>query len=180
MAQIRDSSDIILRRVATVTSALLVMVLAGTALTIAWPRIASATGTRPSPPPPAYQTGQTIDVPVEWYASAPRTLVLFGQASCGACQDATPYLQQLVAHLRDRAAVVVGSPGNAFEDDAAWAMGFGIGRVSVHPVPGRLRVKVTPTLVVVDRQGQILGAWEGVGPADKHGGLTAAIDKALQ
>jgi thiol-disulfide isomerase/thioredoxin len=176
----RDSSDILLRRVATVASALLVMLVTGTALTIAWPRIASATGTRPPPPPPAYQVGQTIDVPSEWYASSPRTLVLFGQASCGACQDAKPYLQNLVARLHDRAAVVVGSPGNAFDDDAAWAVSFGIDHSSVFAVPHRLRVKVTPTLVVVNQQGEILGAWEGVGPKEKHADLTAAIDKALQ
>ena len=180
MPQMRDSSDVLLRRVATVTSALLVMLIAGTALTIAWPRIASAMGVRPAPPPPAYQVGQTIDVPVEWYGSAPRTLVLFGQASCGACQDATLYLRQLVTHLRTRTAVVVGSPGNALEDDASWASSFGIERASVYVVPRRLRVRVTPTLVVVNQHGEILGAWEGVGPKEKHADLTAAIDKALQ
>jgi hypothetical protein len=176
----RDSSDILLRRVATVTSALLVVVVTGTALTIAWPRIASAMGARPSPPPPAYEVGQTIDVPLEWYASASRTLVLFGQASCGACQDAAPYLQELVSHLHSRTTVVVGSPGTALEDDTAWAASFGIDRASVFAVPRRLRVKVTPTLVVVNQQGQILGAWEGIGPKEKHADLTAAIDKVLQ
>jgi hypothetical protein len=175
----RDSSDILLRRVATVTSALLVIVVAGTALTIAWPRIASATGSRPAPAPPAYQAGETIDAPVEWYASAPRTLVLFGQASCGACQDATAYLQQLVTHLRNRAAIVVGSPGSALEEDTAWAQSFGVDRAAVFAVPRRLRVKVTPTLVIVDQQGKILGAWEGVGPKEKHADLTTAIDKAI-
>ena len=173
------NSDVILRRVATITSALLVTAMASTALAIAWPRIASAMGSRPAPPPPAYQSGDTIDVPVEWYSRSPRTLVLFGQASCGACQDAKPYLQQLASRLHDRAAVVVASPGHALEDDATWAASFGVERTSVFAVPRRLRVKVTPTLVVVDQNGSILGAWEGVGPPDKQAALTAAIDSAL-
>src|SRR5688572_30512368 len=109
--------DVLLRRVSMVTSALLVIVLTATGLAIAWPRITAAMGARPAPAPPAYRTGETVDVPAAWYSQSPRTLVLFAQASCGACQTAQPYLQQLIGHLRDRAAVVVASPGTAFEED---------------------------------------------------------------
>jgi thiol-disulfide isomerase/thioredoxin len=175
----RDKSDLLLNRVATVASAVLVTVFAGTLLVIAWPRIAAATGSKPAPPPPAYQTGDVIDVPVEWYRESARTLVLFGQASCGACQDAKPFLQQLVSDLRDRAAVVVASPGQAMTDDTAWAAAIGVPETTVHAVPRRLRVRVTPTLVVVNQQGEILGAWEGVGPPDTQPALAQAIEQAL-
>jgi aminoglycoside/choline kinase family phosphotransferase len=51
---------------------------------IAWPRVASAIGIKPTPPPtppPAYIAGQAIDVPAAWYSSSPRTLVLFARLS---------------------------------------------------------------------------------------------------
>jgi hypothetical protein len=118
-------------------------------------------------------------VPAEWYRGSARTLVLFGQASCGACQDAKPFLQQLVSTLHGRTAVVVASPGNALADDTAWAAAIGIPGTAVHAVPGRLRVRVTPTLVIVNQQGEILGAWEGIGPPDKHADLAYAINQAL-
>jgi hypothetical protein len=175
----RPDSDTLLRRATTVISAVLVTAMASTALAVAWPRLASAMGAKPAPPPPAYRAGDTIDVPAEWYAGSRRTLVLFGQASCGACQDATPYLEQLVSHLRGRAAVVVVSPGPTLDQDQTWAAAIGVESSAVFPVPHRLRVRVTPTLVVVDAKGKILGAWEGVGPAGKQAPLTAAIDRAL-
>lgn len=175
----RDKTDVLLNRVATLASALLVTVFVGTLLVIVWPRIAAATGSRPTPPPPAYAAGDVIDVPAEWYRGSARTLVLFGQASCGACQDAKPFLQQLVSTLHGRTAVVVASPGNALADDTAWAAAIGIPGTAVHAVPGRLRVRVTPTLVIVNQQGEILGAWEGIGPPDKHADLAHAINQAL-
>ena len=175
----QNKTDAWLNRVATVMSALLVAVLAGTLLVIMWPRIAAATGSRPAPPPPAYAAGDVIDVPAEWYRGSARTLVLFGQASCGACQDAKPFLQQLVTALQPRAAVVVASPGKGMTDDTAWAAEIGVPDTAVHAVPRRLRVRVTPTLVLVNARGEILGAWEGVGPADQHADLAQAIQQAL-
>jgi thioredoxin-related protein len=41
--------------------------------------------------------------------------------------------------------------------------------------PG-LRVRATPTLVLVDRQGRIVDAWEGAGKIDTRLAIRAAID----
>jgi hypothetical protein len=172
-------TDTIIRRVATTMSLVLVVVVAATTAQVFWPRLSAAVGVVPAPPPPAYRAGETIDTPAEWHTGSPFTLVLFAQASCGACQRAEPYLRDLVAHLNGRARVVMASPGNDHEYDLQYGRAIGLEDSDVQLVPGRTRVKATPTLVVVNQRGGILGAWEGVGPEERHAELTAAIDRLL-
>ena len=72
------SNDRALNRLSVVASLGLVLMVGVTTSYIAWPRVASAIGIKPTPPPPpppAYIAGQGIDVPAAWYSSSPRTLV---------------------------------------------------------------------------------------------------------
>ncbi len=62
----------------------LVLMVAATAGYIGWPRVANAIGLKPAPLPPAYASGQKVDVPAAWYNSSPKTLIIFGRAElCG-------------------------------------------------------------------------------------------------
>ena len=45
----------------------LVLMVAATAGYIGWPRVANALGLKPAPPPPAYVSGENVDVPTSWY-----------------------------------------------------------------------------------------------------------------
>jgi thiol-disulfide isomerase/thioredoxin len=160
---------------ASLTNAGLVLLLLVTAMTVAWPRATSALGMKPRAIEPAYKTGQTIDTPSEWYASADHTLVVFARASCGACQNAEPFLKQLVADLGAKSAVVLGSNGKEPNEELGYARALGLSETSVRVVPTGLRVRSTPTLVLVDRQGQVLAAWEGVGPEKKQKEIRASL-----
>lgn len=173
-------SDLLIRRTATTASLVLAVVVLGTTAAIAWPRLAGAIGSAPAAPAPAYAVGTTVDVPAAWYAGAPRTLVLVAQASCGACQQAAPYLRELLARLDGRAAVVMATPGLMPEYDFEYAESIGLDANAVRVMPKGTRARVTPTLVVVNQRGEVLGSWEGVGPEAQHVALTRAIEAAIE
>jgi hypothetical protein len=105
--------------------------------------------------------------------------VLIAQSACGACQKAEPYFRTLVTHLDGRARVVMASPGPRPDVELAYARRIGIREDAFFTAPPGLRARLTPTLVVVNRSGRIVGAWEGVGPAERHAALTRAIDEAM-
>lgn len=163
---------------ASITNAGLVLILLVTAMMVAWPRVTNALGMRHAPEP-AYKTGQTIDTPKEWYAGADHTLVVFARASCGACQTAEPFLKQLVADLAAKSAVVLGSTGKEPTQELDYGRALGLDEAAVKVVPAGLRVRATPTLVLVDRQGQVLAAWEGVGPEKKQDEIRQTIQSIV-
>ena len=176
-------SEWILGRLAGATSVALVLTVAATAGTIAWPRVASAVGLdRKAARAAAYPAGTTIDTPAAWHEDAPYTLVLFARATCAACEKAMPYLKTLTASLRGRAAVVYASAGVKFEraDEVKYARAIGIGESQVHAAPDGLKVRVTPTLVLVNQRGEVLASFEGVGPGSKQAVITQALDGLLK
>jgi hypothetical protein len=173
-----SNADTLIRRAATTASLVLVAVVVATTLQIFWPRLAGAGGFAPAAaaPEPAYRTGDTIDAPAEWFAGSPRTLILFAQASCGACQNAAPYLRGLIAGLDGRARVVMAGPGLQREYDRQYGRDLGLSDDAIQVMPRGTRARVTPTLVVVNQRGEVLASWEGIGPGEHHAALTAAID----
>ena len=172
-------TDRFVGRTAAITNAGLVLILLITAMTVAWPRVTSALGMRPRPVELAYRAGQTIDTPADWYQTSPYTLVVFARASCGACQQAEPFLKQLVSNLGARSTVVLGSTGKEPNEELGYGRAIGLDDAAVKVVPAGLRVRATPTLVLVDRQGQILAAWEGVGPEKKQAQIVKTIQSIV-
>lgn len=170
------SADRLVNKLSVTASLVLAVTLCASLGVVAWPRVAGAIGLQPARPAPAYAAGDRIDVPAAWYQTAPRTLVLFARASCGACQTAQPFLKELVGSVVESgdAVVLVGHAGSR-EEDAVFAKSLGVGDAAILSAPDDIRVRVTPTLVLVDKTGTILHAWEGVGPPDKQKLIAAAI-----
>jgi hypothetical protein len=178
MADLDQKTDRLLGRTAGFANATLAVALGVTLAVIVWPRVEASLGITPDAEPAAYAVGQTIDVPADWYQAKPYTLVLFARATCGACQQAQPFLQQLVADVRTKGDVIVGSPGLEPDADRAYARQLGLDDAHVRAVPAGLRVRATPTLVLVNQRGRILGAWEGVGPAEQQIAIQKSIHAA--
>lgn len=159
----------------TWTNVILLVALAVTIGLVVYPTLTGAGAETPAPPsPPAYEVGSVIDTPGDWHAGAPVTLVLFAQASCGACQRARPFLAQLVSEFGERTPVVMVSPGPDQGQEAAFAGTLGISPSAVRPAPAGIRARVTPTLVLVNREGTVLHVWEGVPPA-RHAAILEAV-----
>jgi len=156
------------------------LVLGTTALVVAWPRLTTTLGVKSTPTRnAAYRTGQTVDVPASWYEASPYTLLVFARASCGACQQAQPFFKQLTSGLKGRASVLMVGSDLDRENDAAYGRAIGLKDASIQVAPDGLKVRVTPTVVLINKRGEILGAWEGVGPADQQDAIAKAIDRAI-
>ena len=172
--------DRAINQAATVMLVTCALLMGVTAVVVAWPRLTHTLGVRPTVArEPAYRTGQMIDVPAEWYRSSPYTVVLFARASCGACQQAQPFFKQLVTGLKGRAAVVLAGSDAEQDDDATFARALGLKAPSIQIAPDGLKVRATPTLVLINQRGEILGAWEGVGPPEQQTVIAKAIDRAI-
>jgi len=176
-----DRTDRVISRTAIIASTALALAFGVVVLTVAWPRVASAIGLRRSASrSAAYHAGDRIDVPEDWYRSSEFTLVLFARSSCTACQGAHPFLQRLVASLEGKAVVAMASTQLERDDDLRYGRSLGIDDMVNRITPGGLRVRSTPTLVLVNRQGKIQGAWEGVGPPESQAQIEHAIATAVQ
>jgi thiol-disulfide isomerase/thioredoxin len=174
------SRDSLVGRLATGVSVILGAVLIASVTVVFWPRVAQAIGLKASSAaaPPAYRTGDRIDVPEAWYhnaAGAP-TLVIFGREACGACQQAQPFLKDLVSHaVAGRVHVMFAGSQDASQDDARFAKSLGLADESIVTAPEGLRVRLTPTLVLVSANGAVIGAWEGVGQDARRLEISRAI-----
>lgn len=176
----KPQTERLVNRASVAASGALILMLVATGGYILWPRVSSYFGVKAAPAPPAYAAGQQVDVPAAWYADSSHTLILFARASCTACEKAQPFLKDLVAKLDGRAMAVMGHPAGAPDDDQKFAASLGISAEHVfETVPG-LRVHSTPTLVLVNRQGRVLSAWEGVGKEDRQAAIVAAIQASLR
>jgi hypothetical protein len=165
----------LVRTLTTWTNVALLALLALTIGLVVYPGVAGAGAGATQPAPPAYEVGSIIDTPADWHAEGAYTLMLFAQASCGACQRAQPFLQQVVSEFGARVPVVLVSPGADQAGDAEFGASLGLHPDTIRRAPAGLRARVTPTLVLVNRSGTILHVWEGV-PPDRQ----AAIRRTLQ
>ena len=176
-------SDRLVRRASVVASIALALMLGATVMYIGWPRVASALGVRTAPPPapPAYVAGEPIDVPAAWYAGAPHTLIVFARASCAACEKAQPFLTQIVARMNGRGGgAVMAHPPGAPKDDRQFGRSLGVADDHIVQTTPGLRVRATPTIVLVNRQGVIVDAWEGAGTADRQAAILKSIDASTR
>lgn len=173
-------SDRLVRRASIAASVGFALMLAGTIGYIAWPRVATALGVKPAAAPPAYAAGQPVDVPASWYASADTTLIVFARASCAACEKAQPFLAQLVGRVHGRASALMAHPPGMDEEDRQFAHSLGVADDKIMVVGNGLKVRATPTILLVNRQGRILNAWEGVGKEDRQAAILQAVDAATR
>jgi len=177
---VTQSSERVVGRASVATSIGVAVLLAATLGYIGWPRVAAALGLKPPPRPPAYVVGEAVDVPAAWYSEADTTLILFARASCGACEKAQPFLTKIVGIMNSRGAAFMAHPAGTEIEDAQFAKSLGVKDGHNVVVPKGVKVQATPTVLIVDRQGQIKGAWEGVGNIDKQAAILGAINSSAR
>ncbi len=176
----KQSADRLLHRASVAASAGLVLMLAATLIYVGWPRVSSYFGVKPTAAPPVYAAGDRVDVPAAWYADAPHTLIVFARASCTACERAQPFLKDVVSRMNGKGAAVMAHPDGAPEDDRKFARSLGVSDDHVFLTTPGLRVRATPTMVLVDRQGKVLGAWEGAGKPERQAAILKVVDETIK
>lgn len=144
----RDRTDRVIGRVAVVLTA---MVLVGVAITLAL-----ALRSRGSAPA-AYGVGDTVDLPQRYFAQHAATLVIVVKAGCQACERSAPFHQTL--------------------QDAAQAAGVGVEWIHAEQTsPGELgRIRVVPSVLLLDRRGVVLEMKEGALPDDEQRALIERV-----
>jgi hypothetical protein len=173
-------TDRLVRGATIAASAGFALMLVATIVVVGWPRVASFVGVKKTAPPPVYATGDQVDVPAAWYANAPHTLIVFARASCAACEKAQPFLKAVAGRMDGHGDVVMAHPAGAPEDDQKFARGLGVADDHVFLITGGLRVRATPTMVLVDQRGKVVGAWEGAGKEERQAAILSAVDAALR
>lgn len=176
----KQAADRLLHRASVVASAGLVLTLAATLVYVAWPRVSGYFGVKSTAAPAVYAAGDRVDVPAAWYTQAPHTLIVFARASCSACERAQPFLKDVVAHMNGKGSAVMAHPDGAPVDDRKFAQSLGVSDDHVFLTTAGLRVRATPTMVLVDRQGKIIGAWEGAGKPERQAAILKIVDDAIK
>jgi hypothetical protein len=133
--------------------------------------------------PVAYQRGDRIDLPATLYEAGEFTTFLFARSDCGVCQETKTVYAQVIAELRSSGSTKVVLVGRAshHDEDAVYAAALGLEVTEYAPAEfGRLRLRHVPTLVVVDRTGTIIGAWEGAPPRSERHDFGARVKSVLR
>lgn len=113
-------------------------------------------------PESGYLAGDVVDVPVKSHLQSRRTVILFARSSCSACQSSRDGIRQIVLAARARGAdAMMFTPESGSEAEFAYAESAGFGRSSVRGTTHKLRVRLVPTILLVDDTGRILFAKEG-------------------
>lgn len=159
--------DVVIRRIATAVALACAATVALTIAAAAHPTIRARLGLVPVRVP-AYRAGERIDAPPRVYTSSPLTVLLFIRGNCPTCQRSQPVFKSLADRLAATPARMVLVTDTRRPEDAAYASAIGIDSSGVAPLDfSALRLKSVPTLVLVDREGRVLYALEGV-PSDRE------------
>lgn len=158
--------DVLVRRLATSVTLFCVALVACTLVVAAFPGLRARLGLVVIETP-SYAVGDQIDVPASMYDVRPLTVLLFARSTCGTCESAAPTFSAMLApvHLNQQGAIRLISTGANQVDELAYARRIGLDDADMQTLDVKgLRLRLVPTLLVVDRRGVVRYASEGVPP----------------
>lgn len=120
----------------------------------------------------AFRPKGDIDIPAAWRSQSEFTLIIFGRDSCPACQASTDFHKALAAAAEANGVRAVAALTASMGDPAQFAAALGVSpdrAIRANPAPEHL--KSVPTVIVVNRNGDVLKKTEGVLSADKQRAL---------
>ena len=177
------------KRIQTVTAfAFLILCVSASAFALKqtfWPEgptILVPPGARTSPPPPPsmYQPGEKIEFPGVDFAQSSRTVVLVVRKGCRFCDESMPFYQRLGSNaaVSSRSRIVIVAPDDeATTKEELAKYGVRVDQV-VQLALSRLKVRGTPTAVVVNRSGVVERVFTGKLEEDREQQLVAALSSA--
>ena len=120
----------------------------------------------------AFRPTGNIEIPAAWRSHSEYTLIIFGRDSCPACQASADFHKALTAAAEANGVRTVAALTASIGDPARFAASLGVSpdrALRANPAPAHL--KSVPTVIVVNRNGDILKKTEGVLSADKQRAL---------
>jgi hypothetical protein len=98
------------------------------------------------------------------FARAKRTLIIVVQQGCTFCEDSMPFYRRLVEtrNQRNPALQIVVAAPRRDTDIGGYLASHGVtADTIVHPAPGVLPVRFTPTLLLAEPNGTLASIWQG-------------------
>ena len=176
------SFDKVVRRLVTITTAGLGLLLVSTLVAALAPSLRWWSGTD-AETQAVYSPGDRLELPSELRLESDRSVLIFARSSCGGCQRAKGFLGFLVATVQasNSSDILIFSQGQDRDREAAYARAVGLPAESAREVPAGLRTRVVPTLLVVDRTGLVLLVREGLpeAPYEQAALLEAVTDLVI-
>ncbi len=120
-----------------------------------------------------YAVGERLDVPAGVYDRHAYTVVIFARSGCGVCQQLKPALARVTAAVADMPSmgVAVIAPDSNPRAEAQFARDIAVSAAPTLLDLSRLRLRMVPVLLVVDRRGEVQfirsgGGWSAADEAD--------------
>jgi hypothetical protein len=112
--------------------------------------------------PPAIVTGTPLPLSeMDWRANG-RTLVLAVSTSCHYCSESAPFYRRLAAELPRHGVHLTVLLPQEVSEGRSYLQHLGVPAADIRQAPLReLKIRGTPTLLLVDDRGIIRGVWEG-------------------
>jgi hypothetical protein len=153
---------------------LIVKALTGPAET---PAAAAVRAAAPAPRP-MYQPGETIAVPGVDFAKADRTLLLVIRSTCKYCTESMPFYKDLAGDRRPAGNVrIVALSPDEIPISHAYLGTYSVKLDEVVKVPlTALKVRGTPTAILVDKVGTVLNLWPGMLDAARQQEVLVALN----
>lgn len=129
---------------------------------------------RPMPPP--IVTGTPLAIPgVDWKNNG-KTLVLAVSTNCHYCSESAPFYRQLANEVQRRHVHLTALLPQASEEGVEYLRGLDVPITDIRSAPLKsLKIRGTPTLLLVDNQGIIRRVWEGKLSGDVERQVIAAL-----
>jgi thioredoxin-related protein len=134
--------------------------------------------------PPTFEVGETIrDLPAVSFGSASRTLLLVASEDCRYCQESVPFYKTMAKQVADvdplfslQLLVVT---ADSQEESERFLISSGLDTAKIiRLAPDEMRalkVPGTPTLVLADHRGKVIGVWVGKLNTDREREVLAAL-----
>jgi len=124
-----------------------------------------------------FDVGVPSGLPKEWHQGAKPTLVIFVSGSCEACRTSAPFHRALRAEGAASGFRVVTALTSASDDPSAYAAAESLPATDVVKFDFMgSRLRLVPTVVIVDQRGEVLEMKEGVLPESEQHALHAMIE----
>lgn len=170
-------SDAFVRRFSTIVIVVCLLVLTSTLALVVSPSLRARVGVGSAAAPPPYAVGDRVDIESGAYATSPLSLVLFARSTCAACQRSSDFHKQVVAVGRTHGVpTVLVTPSTDADAERAYAAGLGIAGAQVYQaLPGAIKLRAVPALMVVDTSGLIRHVWFGAPDTATQTTILAAV-----
>jgi thioredoxin-related protein len=120
-------------------------------------------------PDSSAEIGKKINLPDVSWTGEKRTLIFVLQAGCRFCTESMPFYQQLVKSATENGVRVIAIFPGSREEGVSYLAKHGLTNIDVRQrLLPELNVRGTPTLIMVNGDGEITDTWVGLLPPEKQ------------